>query len=42
MASTKILVKILINSLTREVPYRRMPKKTNIVEIYRQLLSIAY
>ena len=42
MASTKIPVKIPINSLTKKVSYWGIPKRIKIVKIYRQLLSIVY
>ena len=42
MVSTKILVKIPINSVTRKISYWGIPKKIKIVGIYRQLLSIVY
>ena len=35
MASTKILVKTPINSLTKKIPYWRMPIGIKIVGIYR-------
>ena len=35
MARIKILVKRNINSLTKKIPYRRMPMGIKIVEIYK-------
>jgi len=31
-----------LNALTRKIPYRRMPRWTIIVGIFREHLSIAY
>ena len=42
MASTRILVKTLINSLIKEVFYWKMPKRIKIVGMHRQLLFIVY
>ena len=42
MASAKILVRIPINSLIREVFYWGIPKRIKIVGIYKQLLFIIY
>ena len=36
MARTKILVKKNINSLTKKIPYWRMPIGIRIVEIYKK------
>ena len=35
MARIKILIKKNINSLTRKIPYRKIPIKIKIVKIYR-------
>ena len=35
MASVKILVKIPINSLTKKIPYWKIPIKIRIVGIYK-------
>jgi hypothetical protein len=41
MAHIKILAKKNINSLIRKIPYWKMPKGIRIVEVLRELLSIA-
>ena len=30
------------NTLTRKIPYRRMPKQTAVVKLFREHLSMAY
>ena len=42
MARTKILVKRNINSLTKKIPYGKMPIGIKIVGIYKQVLFIIY
>jgi hypothetical protein len=42
MARIRILVKKNVDSLTREVPYWRMPIEIKMVGVLKELLSIAY
>jgi hypothetical protein len=42
MVRVKILARRNIDSLTRKIPYWRMPKGIKIVGVPRELLSIAY
>jgi hypothetical protein len=42
MAPSRSLGVRRLNTLTRKIPYRRMPRRTIVIEMPREYISIVY